>query len=217
MNTKNFQNRLAEVVNAARLEKGMTQKELGIKMGYSENSAGQVVHKIEEGKIGIPKKKIQTLLEVLDITHEKLGLDKSISLPIWIASGAKKGSRMSFKDFLSTAETVVAGIAELSETVVTGVTEISGTVAQGVVEMSETMLTGGTSSKRGGDAKTEKDLNSLKTSGSYEQQGWSFMKELTSKNAKPRKMTKAEQIRLVTILCRGDQKKIEKIKEILKG
>ncbi|MBF0101268.1 MAG: helix-turn-helix domain-containing protein [Desulfobacterales bacterium] len=213
MEEKNFKKLLGELIYTARLEKGLTQKELGQQLGYIENSAGQIIHKIEEGKVGIPKKKISVLLNLLDIDHEKLGLPKSISLPIWISSGGKKGSGYSLKDFIDTAETVVTGIAELSETVATGVAELSGTVASGFVDISESLITGASKLSKKNDPK-KSDYNS-ETDRKHDKNLFELLKEIISAQKETERITRDEKLRIVKALCQEDEIKLDKIKKIL--
>ncbi|MGK5093593.1 helix-turn-helix transcriptional regulator [Deltaproteobacteria bacterium TL4] len=220
MAEKNFRDLLGEIVNTARLEKGLTQKELGIELGYLENSAGQIVHKIEEGKIGIPKKKINHLLKILGITHESMGLDPSISLPIWISSEGKKGSGFTFQDFLATAESVVTGIVGISGTVASGVAEVSETIVKGVHELSETVREGAEELSDSLESNAEEfaestiqEVSNIATA--HGRLLHSLMKEIVSKKKKIDVITKAEQLEIIEVLCKSDQKKIDKIRQIL--
>ena len=186
-----FRSVLGEIVSTARLEKGFTQKELGIKMGYTNNSAGQVIHKIEEGKIDVPKKKIHKLVDILDITNEKLGIEKSISLPIWIATRGKKGGSLSLQRFVSKAETVANSVSGISDSVATGITEISETVAS---EFTSKMI-----HATEGVPKKVFDL----------------VKKILVKGTNDIELDSEEQLRLIEILCKGDSKKFEKICKII--
>ena len=127
-----FKKKFGELISTLRLERGLTQKDLGKKMGYHDASAGQVVHKIEEGKISVPKKKIKILLDTLGINHEKLGLDPTISLPLWIASQGKKGGSFSWKEL---SETVASGMEELSEKMAEGASNLAAAGVRGEKRM----------------------------------------------------------------------------------
>ncbi len=82
-----FQVFIGAVIKGARIGKGMSQKDIGEQLGYSANSASQAMSKIESGRISIPQKKIAKLVKILDLTHEQLGIEESISIPAWIAGG----------------------------------------------------------------------------------------------------------------------------------
>ena len=198
----NFRSILGEIVSTARLEKGFTQKELGIQMGYTNNSAGQVIHKIEEGKIDVPKKKIHKLVDILDITNEKLGIEKSISLPIWIATRGKKGGSLSLKEFVSKAETVANSVAGISESVATGVTEITESVAAGVTEISETVA-------------SEFNSKMIHAREGVPKKLFDLVKKILVKETSDVELDAEEQLRLIQLLCKGDSKKIEKICKII--
>jgi hypothetical protein len=68
------------------LEKGQSRKEIGIALGYEGNSAIQVVARFESGRAGVPKAKIDKLLEILDITNKDFGLVGSKSLKNFISA-----------------------------------------------------------------------------------------------------------------------------------
>ncbi len=55
-------------------------------MGYEGNSAVQVVARFESGRAGVPKAKIEKLLEILEITNKDFGLVGSKSLKNFIAA-----------------------------------------------------------------------------------------------------------------------------------
>ncbi|MBF0238022.1 MAG: helix-turn-helix transcriptional regulator [SAR324 cluster bacterium] len=183
---KQFLKLLGEIVSGARLEKGLTQKELGMEIGYAENSAGQVIHKIEEGKIAIPKRKITKLMEALNITPDKLGLEQSVSLPMWISSQGKKGGSKTIKDFISTAGALASGVVGLSETVATGVAELSETIVTGMVGISESVTTG---------------LNQVK--------------HLDIRKKRPVILTDAQKLEMIDLLCSGNKEHKYRICEIL--
>src|SRR6185369_4723769 len=81
-----FRKAVGKLLEKRRLEKGMNRKELGIALGYEGNSAVQVVARFESGRAGVPKAKIETLLEILDITNKDFGLVGSKSLKNFIAA-----------------------------------------------------------------------------------------------------------------------------------
>ncbi len=78
---------LGAIIRTCRISKGLTCKDLGLKLGYSSASAGQIISKIERGVINVAESKLVKLLKVLDITHERLGLPPLIPLTVfWEAS-----------------------------------------------------------------------------------------------------------------------------------
>ena len=81
-----FRKAVGKILEKRRLEKGMNRKELGVALGYEGNSAVQVVARFESGRAGVPKAKIETLLEILDITNKDFGLVGSKSLKNFIAA-----------------------------------------------------------------------------------------------------------------------------------
>ncbi len=81
-----FRKSVGKLLEKRRLEKGMNRKELGIALGYEGNSAVQIVARFESGRAGVPKAKIEKLLEVLDITNKDFGLVGSKSLKNFIAA-----------------------------------------------------------------------------------------------------------------------------------
>lgn len=200
-----FRGLFGELISKARLEKGLTQKELGVRIGYTENSAGQVIHKIEEGKIDVPKKKIATLLDILGITHEQLGVDQSVSLPLWIATRGKKGSGMSFKDFISTAESIVTGVAEISETVASGIMEISETIVSGI-SMGVSQLEKGAAILSMAEGERERIYKlSIK-----------FVKLMILRDRAKERLTDLEKKEVVNVLCEGDTEKRDAVLKILR-
>ncbi|MCU7959239.1 MAG: helix-turn-helix domain-containing protein [gamma proteobacterium symbiont of Bathyaustriella thionipta] len=113
-----FQKAIGEIVRTNRVEKGMSKKELGLKLGYAKNSAGQVISKIESGKISIPQKKLPDLIKILGITHEILGItDTSIPLvtlftSATVAAGAAR--------IASNAASLIAGATMIAPTAIIG-------------------------------------------------------------------------------------------------
>lgn len=60
------------IIKAARIRSGMTQQELGERMGYEGESAGATMRKWETGKTPVPIKKIRQLAAVLNLTLDDL-------------------------------------------------------------------------------------------------------------------------------------------------
>lgn len=81
-----FRKAVGKILEKRRLEKGMNRKELGVALGYEGNSAVQVVARFESGRAGVPKAKIEKLLEILEITNKDFGLVGSKSLKNFIAA-----------------------------------------------------------------------------------------------------------------------------------
>lgn len=81
-----FRKAVGKLLEKRRLEKGMNRKEIGVALGYDGNSAIQVVARFESGRAGVPKAKIEKLLEILDITNKDFGLVASKSLKNFIAA-----------------------------------------------------------------------------------------------------------------------------------
>lgn len=87
-----FRKAVGKLLEKRRLEKGMNRKELGIALGYEGNSAVQVVARFESGRAGVPKAKIEKLLEILNITNKDFGLVGSKSLKNFIAASGFLGT-----------------------------------------------------------------------------------------------------------------------------
>src|SRR6185369_13427244 len=81
-----FRKAVGKLLERRRLEKGMNRKELGVALGYEGNCAVQVVARFESGRAGVPKAKIEKLLEILNITNQDFGLVGSKSLKNFIAA-----------------------------------------------------------------------------------------------------------------------------------
>jgi transcriptional regulator with XRE-family HTH domain len=81
-----FRKAVGKFLEKRRLEKGLNRKELGVALGYEGNSAVQVVARFESGRAGVPKAKIEKLLEILNITNKDFGLVGSTSLKNFIAA-----------------------------------------------------------------------------------------------------------------------------------
>ncbi|MFN0204369.1 MAG: helix-turn-helix domain-containing protein, partial [Bacteroidia bacterium] len=58
---------LGNVVRKKRLEKGLTQEALGAELGYSSQTAKQVISQIERGAVWIPTKKVSDFIKVLNL------------------------------------------------------------------------------------------------------------------------------------------------------
>ena len=89
-----FRKKVGKLLEQRRLEKGMSRKELGEILGYEGNSAIQVVARFESGRAGVPKAKIEKLLEILEVKNEDFGLSGSRSLKNFIAASGFLGSTM---------------------------------------------------------------------------------------------------------------------------
>jgi transcriptional regulator with XRE-family HTH domain len=87
-----FRKAVGKLLEKRRLEKGINRKELGVSLGYEGNSAVQVVARFESGRAGVPKAKIEKLLEILEITNKDFGLVGSKSLKNFIAASGFLGS-----------------------------------------------------------------------------------------------------------------------------
>jgi transcriptional regulator with XRE-family HTH domain len=198
-----FRTLFGELLSTARFEKGLTQKELGIAIGYKGNSAGQMIHKIEEGKISAPKKKVADLLEILGITHKQLGVDENISLPLWITSQGKKGRGLSLKDCISTAETFVTEISEITETVATSVADISEIIISGIVS--------------GASSQTKSESSTLieKEKKRISQIALKLTQKMLLKEKATEELTIEEKIEIIATLCDGNVAKVGKIIKIL--
>jgi len=89
-----FRKAVGKIIEKRRLEKGMTRKDLGVALGYEGNSAVQVVARFESGRAGVPKAKIEQLLEILNITNNDFGLVGSKSVKNFIAASGFLSSPM---------------------------------------------------------------------------------------------------------------------------
>lgn len=104
-----FRKAVGKLLEKRRLEKGMSRKELGVALGYEGNSAIQVVARFESGRAGVPKSKIEKLLEILDITNKDFGLVGSKSVKNFIAASGFLSSPVApwgnaMVDFMETTE-----------------------------------------------------------------------------------------------------------------
>ncbi len=86
-----FRKKVGKIVEHLRLEKGMSRKELGVRLGYKENTASQVVSRFELGRAGIPKGKIEELIKLLGMTNKDFGLESTKSLRNFIAASGFLG------------------------------------------------------------------------------------------------------------------------------
>lgn len=89
-----FRKRVGKILEQRRMEKGLSRKELGKILGYKGDSAVQVVARYEAGRAGVPKAKMDKLLEVLEIKNEDFGLSGSKSLKSFITAGSFLGTSM---------------------------------------------------------------------------------------------------------------------------
>ncbi len=81
-----FRKSVGKLLEKRRLEKGLNRKEIGVALGYEGNSAIQIVARFESGRAGVPKAKIEKLLEILNITNKDFGLVGSKSVKNFIAA-----------------------------------------------------------------------------------------------------------------------------------
>ena len=81
-----FRKSVGKLLEKRRLEKGFSRKEVGVALGYEGNSAIQIVARFESGRAGVPKAKIEKLLELLSITNKDFGLVGSKSVKNFIAA-----------------------------------------------------------------------------------------------------------------------------------
>lgn len=63
---------IPEKIKKARQEAGLTQKQVGIALGYKEDVADVCVRRIELGMRPVPNKKLRTLSQVLNIPLDQL-------------------------------------------------------------------------------------------------------------------------------------------------
>ncbi|MBF0287630.1 MAG: hypothetical protein HQM14_07410 [SAR324 cluster bacterium] len=87
-----FRKEVGEIVERFRLEKGYSRRKLGEALGYQGNSAVQVVARIESGRAGIPKSKIDQLVQILGISNKNFGLSSTKSLKNFISAGGFLGT-----------------------------------------------------------------------------------------------------------------------------
>jgi transcriptional regulator with XRE-family HTH domain len=89
-----FRKRVGKILEQRRMEKGLSRKDLGRMLGYKGDSAVQVVARYEAGRAGVPKAKLDRLLDILEITNEDFGLSASKSLKSFISAGSFLGTSM---------------------------------------------------------------------------------------------------------------------------
>lgn len=89
-----FRKKVGKLLEQRRLEKGLSRRDLGETLGYEGNSAIQVVARFESGRAGVPKAKIEKLLQILEIKNEDFGLSGSKSLKNFITASGFLGSTM---------------------------------------------------------------------------------------------------------------------------
>jgi len=89
-----FRKRLGKLLEQRRMEKDLSRKELGEMLGYRGDSAVQVVARFEAGRSGVPKAKLDQLLEILEVSNEDFGLSGSKSLKSFISAGSFLGTSM---------------------------------------------------------------------------------------------------------------------------
>lgn len=65
---------LGQRVKLKRIEKGLTQEELGIAVDYSVQTAKQAISKIERGQVWIPNKKVEAFNKVLGFDPQVMSL-----------------------------------------------------------------------------------------------------------------------------------------------
>jgi len=104
-----FRKRVGKILEQRRMEKGLSRKELGKILGYTGDSAIQVIARYEAGRAGVPKAKIDQLFEVLEIKNDDFGLSASKSLKNFITAGSFLGTSMvpwgdTMLNFLETSE-----------------------------------------------------------------------------------------------------------------
>ena len=68
----NLQNSIPKIIRAARLAAGLTQKQLGERVGYTGRTAQPFVASWEAGTRPIPRDKIQLVAEALHIEPTEL-------------------------------------------------------------------------------------------------------------------------------------------------
>jgi len=89
-----FRKKVGKLLEQRRLEKGLSRREMGEKLGYEGNSAIQVVARFESGRAGVPKTKVGQLLQILELKNDDFGLSGSKSLKNFITASGFLGSTM---------------------------------------------------------------------------------------------------------------------------
>lgn len=117
-----FRKKVGRIVERLRLEKGLSRKELGLKLGYKENTAVQAVSRFENGRAGIPKAKIEKLISLLGMKNSDFGLESTKSLKSFIAASGFLGFPVNpfgkaMVDYMDNreAEVVKAAVSDDSE------------------------------------------------------------------------------------------------------
>lgn len=59
-------------IKAARIAAGLTQKELGERIGYNGESQERAIRNIESGRRGVPIEKVRALAAVLNLTLDDI-------------------------------------------------------------------------------------------------------------------------------------------------
>jgi transcriptional regulator with XRE-family HTH domain len=86
-----FRKKVGKIVERLRLEKGLSRKELGVQLGYGENAAVQAVSRFENGRAGIPKAKIEMMIQLLGMENVDFGLESTKSLKNFISASGFLG------------------------------------------------------------------------------------------------------------------------------
>ena len=68
----NTQKDIPAIIKAARIRAGMTQQELGEKLGYSSGSAGVMIRAMESGRRPVPDDRKRALITALDLTFDDI-------------------------------------------------------------------------------------------------------------------------------------------------
>lgn len=107
-----FRKKVGRIVERLHLEKGMSRKELGLQLRYKENTAVQAVSRFESGRAGIPKAKIETLIELLEMENSDFGLESTRLLKSFISASGFLGFPMhplekAMVDYIDTQEVEV--------------------------------------------------------------------------------------------------------------
>lgn len=68
----NTQKDIPAIIKAARIRAGLTQQELGEKLGYSSDSAGVMIRAMESGRRPVPDDRKRALVTALDLTFDDI-------------------------------------------------------------------------------------------------------------------------------------------------
>ena len=63
---------IGEILKEKRMSLGLTQEEMGLRVGYKENASKQAISQIERGVTSIPRDKVKKFIEVLKIDDDWL-------------------------------------------------------------------------------------------------------------------------------------------------